>query len=121
MSSGEPNIKLVTFDDVKELKDDKSKLLIDVREPSELQETGELPGSINIPLSEVENTLKNTSADDFMDRYGRPKPDLSSPLVFSCRAGGRSKKAAETAAKLGFEDVSSYSGGWLDWEEKTKQ
>lgn len=39
----------VTFDYVKSLKDNKEVLLIDVREPSELEETGTIPGSINIP------------------------------------------------------------------------
>lgn len=47
MSGGE-NL-LVSFEDVKSLKNDKNVLLIDVREPSELQETGVIPGSINIP------------------------------------------------------------------------
>lgn len=41
--------KIATFEDVKAIKDNKRCLLIDVREPTELQETGTLPGSINIP------------------------------------------------------------------------
>lgn len=41
--------KIATFEQVKALKDDQSYLLIDVREPLELKETGILPGSINIP------------------------------------------------------------------------
>ena len=39
----------VTFDYVKSLENDKNVLLIDVREPSELEKTGRIPGSINIP------------------------------------------------------------------------
>lgn len=47
--SGKSSIKTVVYEDVKALKDNKNTLLIDVREPSELQKTGVLPGSINIP------------------------------------------------------------------------
>lgn len=40
---------LASYEDVKAVKDDPKTLLIDVREPKELQETGVLPNSINIP------------------------------------------------------------------------
>lgn len=46
-------VNFVTFEEVKALKDDKSVLLIDVREPSELKETGVIPGSINIPCKNI--------------------------------------------------------------------
>lgn len=42
-------LPVVTFDDVFKLKDDPNVLIIDVREPSELQDTGSIPRSINIP------------------------------------------------------------------------
>ncbi|KAF2904995.1 hypothetical protein ILUMI_01179 [Ignelater luminosus] len=119
--SGESSIKTVAYEDVKALKDNKDVLLIDVREPSELQKTGVLPGSINIPLGQVENVLKNASPEDFLSKYGRPKPDVNFPLVFSCQSGRRSLVASETAVKLGYKNVSSYGGGWSDWEKKSKQ
>lgn len=40
---------IASYEDVKALKDDKGTLLVDVREPKELQETGVIPNSINIP------------------------------------------------------------------------
>lgn len=51
----------VTFDEVKTLKDDKKVYLIDVREPSELQETGSIPGSINIPRKILLNHISAIS------------------------------------------------------------
>ncbi|GJQ81680.1 putative heat shock protein [Trypoxylus dichotomus] len=119
MSSGDT--KLVSFDEVQNLKDNKSILLIDVREPHELKETGVIPGSINIPLNELENTLKATSADKFFTQFQRKKPDLDTPLVFSCKAGIRSEKAQNIALKLGYSNVRNYKGGWLDWEKHTKK
>lgn len=41
--------EIVPYDEFKNLINDKSTLIIDVREPQELQETGVIPGSINIP------------------------------------------------------------------------
>lgn len=40
---------IATYEEVKDLPNHPEKLLIDVREPHELQETGKIPTSINIP------------------------------------------------------------------------
>lgn len=40
---------IVNFEEVKNLQNDKNAYIIDVRSPSELAETGSIPGSINIP------------------------------------------------------------------------
>lgn len=40
---------IASYEEVKDLPSHPEKLLIDVREPHELQETGQIPTSINIP------------------------------------------------------------------------
>lgn len=42
-------ISIATYEEVKDLPNHPEKLLIDVREPTELAETGSIPTSINIP------------------------------------------------------------------------
>lgn len=42
-------IPIVNYEDIKDLPNHPEKILIDVREPNELQETGQIPTSINIP------------------------------------------------------------------------
>lgn len=42
-------IKVATYDEIKDLPNHPEKLLIDVREPHELENTGRIPTSINIP------------------------------------------------------------------------
>jgi rhodanese-related sulfurtransferase len=44
-----PAGKDLSYEDVIELKQKNEIILIDVREPSEIEETGKLPGSVNIP------------------------------------------------------------------------
>ncbi|KAJ3653451.1 hypothetical protein Zmor_012701 [Zophobas morio] len=111
---------IASFEDVKSVKNLKDTVLIDVREPSELQETGVLPHSINIPLGEVESVLGCLPPDEFQKRFNTPKPDFSTPIIFSCYMGKRSASAQQTAARLGFKNVKNYAGGWADWEDKTK-
>lgn len=50
-SSGDANIKIpiVSYEYVKDLPKQPAKMLVDVREPSELAESGAIPSSINIP------------------------------------------------------------------------
>lgn len=110
---------VASFEEVKSVKDQKNKVLIDVREPSELQETGVIPGSINIPLGEVESALK-LPPKEFHSKFGRTKPDSSTEIIFSCKMGKRSADAQEIASKLGFTNIKNYTGGWLDWEEHIK-
>lgn len=42
-------IPIVSYEEVKDLPNQPEKILIDVREPHELQETGQIPNAINIP------------------------------------------------------------------------
>lgn len=42
-------VEIATFEEIKDLPNHPEKLLIDVREPNELVETGKIPTSINIP------------------------------------------------------------------------
>ncbi|XP_049820335.1 rhodanese domain-containing protein CG4456-like isoform X2 [Aethina tumida] len=112
---------VVTFDDVFKLKDDPNVLIIDVREPSELQETGSIPRSINIPLNDVESVLKDLPNNEFEEKYGRTKPDFNFPIIFSCRSGKRAGQALEIAKNLGYKNLSNYKGSWLDWAQHIKE
>lgn len=45
----EPTEKDLSYDDITALKRGNEIVLIDVRDPSEIKETGKLPGSVHIP------------------------------------------------------------------------
>lgn len=42
-------VEIASYEEVKDLPNHPEKVLIDVREPEELKETGQIPTSINIP------------------------------------------------------------------------
>ncbi|XP_030370717.1 rhodanese domain-containing protein CG4456 [Scaptodrosophila lebanonensis] len=115
-SSGS-QIGIVDYAEVKKLANEPQKLLIDVREPDELKETGQIPSSINIPLGIVGQELVE-NAKLFKSKYGREKPSLETEIIFHCKMGMRSQKAAEAAATLGFKNVKNYKGSWVDWAER---
>lgn len=91
-------------------------VLIDVREPSEYAE-GHIPNAINVPIKSQPDALL-LPADEFEDRFGFTKPTADAETVFYCRAGVRSKAAAQIAEQAGYGKVGDYSGSWLDWTAK---
>ncbi|XP_065154430.1 thiosulfate sulfurtransferase/rhodanese-like domain-containing protein 3 [Paramisgurnus dabryanus] len=114
-SSSQPSTD-VSYEQLKKLLVSRSGVVIDVREPWELREYGNIPGSINVPLAQVNGALQ-LSPEEFKEKYGGNMPLLSQSIVFSCLAGIRSKTALETAVSLGYTNVLNYPGGWKDWAE----
>lgn len=113
------DIPIVTYEEVKQLPKYPKKLLIDVREPNELQETGQIPSSINIPLGQVAEELSaNMDEGVFKAKYGRDKPDGNTEIIFHCKIGRRSQNAAELAKSLGYKNSKNYLGSWTEWAEK---
>ena len=70
--------------------------LIDVRDLDEY-ENGRIPGSINIPLGEIEK-IKN-----IID-------DKDTPLFVYCISGGRSNRATSLIKSFGYTNVTNIGG-----------
>lgn len=78
--------------------------LIDVRRLDEF--TGELshiPGAKLIVLDTLPDHIQSFSKE--------------TPIVFVCRSGGRSARAAAFAQQNGFENVYNLKGGMIRWNE----
>ena len=76
--------------------------IIDVRSPEEFAEK-HVPGAVNLPLGELENTVVGF--------------DKNAVLVIACgKGGGRSAAGAETLRQLGFRATWLCGGtfGWLE-------
>jgi rhodanese-related sulfurtransferase len=55
------------------------------------------------------------SPEDFEERFGFPKPNPDTEVVFYCKAGVRSKASATLARQAGYEKVGEYRGSYMDW------
>ena len=76
----------VEFDKLSSAMKVSSTVLLDVRNVSELEEDGRIPGSVNIPLPEISAAFQ-LSAEMFREKYSFPLPDKESEtLILTCRS-----------------------------------
>ncbi|KAG4443776.1 hypothetical protein IFR05_000767 [Cadophora sp. M221] len=113
-----PPSKIYSFEDVKAFieKPHPDRILVDSREPGELQATGTIPGSLNIPVTSKPDSFFIT-AEEFEDRFGFERPSKEQEVIFYCRSGVRSRTAAALARQAGWDNVAEYQGSWLDWDK----
>ena len=74
---------------------------LDVREPNEWN-LGRIPGALFIPRGNLETRIEAAVPRD-------------REIVVYCARGNRSALAADTLRQMGYENVSSMSGGWTEW------
>ncbi|KAI3361433.1 hypothetical protein L3Q82_013599, partial [Scortum barcoo] len=101
--SSAPPTSDVSYEQLKRLLSGRKAVVIDVREPWELREYGFIPGSINVPLGQV-NTALQLVPEEFLEKYGGEMPQQTDNVVFTCLAGVRSKSALDTATSLGYKE-----------------
>ena len=97
---------------VREVSQDRSQLIVDVREPSEFAQ-GHIEGAINIPRGVLEFRTDPNYPGSIPSLY-----DKSAEIILYCRSGARSALAAQSLVVLGYKAVVSMAGGYLAWEEE---
>ncbi len=103
--SGAATYEDLSTEKVHEIVGDSSYQLVDVREPNEFS-SGHIEGAENIPLGTISSSLD--------------KLDKDKKIVFICRSGNRSSKAAKmVGAEEGYE-VYNMKGGMLAWKYEVK-
>ncbi len=90
-------------------------LLVDVREPMEVQTYGSIPTSINIPMNDVDKELSLTP-DAFKQKYGKVI-SKDKKIIFYCRSGTRSEVCTKTAVDKGYVNATNYKGSALEWAD----
>ena len=78
-------------------------LFVDVREREEWEE-GTVPGALHVPRGQLESRIEGLV------------PDRSREIVLYCSGGSRSAFAAKALQELGYENVTSLTGGFTDWK-----
>jgi hydroxyacylglutathione hydrolase len=76
-------------------------LVVDVRNPGEVEATGTIEGAVHLPLARLTGELAHL--------------ENSRPTVVYCAGGYRSAIAASTLRAAGFSDVSDLLGGYQAW------
>ncbi|XP_041924839.1 thiosulfate:glutathione sulfurtransferase isoform X2 [Alosa sapidissima] len=110
---------VVSYEKIQSMLSSKNIQLFDVRNPDEFQ-AGRIPGSINIPLDSLEQSLK-LSPQHFELLFEAKAPGKEDDnIVFHCQRGRRSASALEIAKRLGYMRARHYAGGYSEWAERDK-
>jgi molybdopterin/thiamine biosynthesis adenylyltransferase/rhodanese-related sulfurtransferase len=78
-------------------------VFVDVREQDEWDE-GHIPGALYLGRGNLESRIETAV------------PDKTRQVVVYCASGNRSVFATKTLEELGYENVASLAGGYVDWK-----
>jgi rhodanese-related sulfurtransferase len=84
-------------------------LLVDLREPAELTESGRIAGSVNVPRGMLEFRADPTSP------YHQEGFEPERRIILHCATGGRSALAAVALTDMGYTNVAHLDGGFKAW------
>ena len=107
VSEAMQEIKTISADDAYKTYEENNCNLIDIRDTNELNITGAIENSINIPRGLLEFQLDPNGP---LTQNGIIDPN--NETVLFCAAGARSALAAKSLQHMGFEKVSHIEGGF---------
>jgi rhodanese-related sulfurtransferase len=92
---------------------DDADVILDVREPAELDSTGRIAGALNIPRGILESRAdpESSAADQRLTRLRG-----SGRVHVLCASGARAALAAHTLSRMGYE-ASVIEGGMSGWKQ----
>ncbi len=86
-------------------------VLIDIRDPRELERDGAVPGAFHCTRGMLEFWIDPASP------YHKPVFAEDKTFVFFCAGGMRSALAADVAARMGLKPVAHIEGGYGAWKK----
>ena len=105
-------IEEISVTDFHELLNASEYFLIDVRNENE-HNSGYIPGSVLITRGLLEFQIAKKSVWDKAGMYLPKKNDL---IIIYCKKGNRAALAAKTLQEMGYTNVKSIKGGWVEWK-----
>ncbi|MFO1149124.1 MAG: rhodanese-like domain-containing protein [Alsobacter sp.] len=85
-------------------------VLVDLRDPRELEREGRIPGAFHCPRGMLEFWIDPDSP------YHKPVFAEDKRFVFFCGGGWRSALAAKAAQEMGLRPVAHVAGGFSAWK-----
>jgi rhodanese-related sulfurtransferase len=85
-------------------------VVVDLRDPRELEREGKMPGAFHCPRGMLEFWIDPASP------YAKPIFQEDKTFVFFCAGGWRSALAAKTAQDMGLKPVAHMAGGFGAWK-----
>lgn len=86
-------------------------VLVDIRDPRELERDGKVPGAFHVTRGMLEFWI-DPASPYYKEKFGEDKK-----FVFFCAGAMRSALAAKTAQDMGLKPVAHMLGGFKGWKE----
>jgi len=84
------------------IESEKPLMIVDVRTPKEIQESGAVPDAVHVPIDHIEEHIADFPED--------------TEVAFYCGGGGRASRAAQKLSDAGHRKV--YFFGFRDWKRQ---
>ncbi|MGN6771502.1 MAG: rhodanese-like domain-containing protein [Rhizobiaceae bacterium] len=110
MAAANASIPKITQDEARKLITDGKALVVDVRDPTEVQVSGKVKGAINVSRGMLEFRA------DADTPYHHAEFRKDRPIILYCASGGRSALSGKTLQDMGYERVYNL-GVFKDWAE----
>jgi rhodanese-related sulfurtransferase len=104
-------IEEIPAEEAVKLHGDPDVVLVDIRDPRELERDGQVPGAFRVTRGMLEFWIDPASP------YFKPVFGEDKKFVFFCAGGWRSALAAKTAQDMGLKPVAHILGGYKGWKD----
>jgi rhodanese-related sulfurtransferase len=104
-------VETISAQDAAALLGDEGVVIVDIRDPRELEREGKVPGSFHATRGMLEFWIDPESP------YHKPVFASGKRFVFYCAGGLRSALAAKTAQDMGLRPIAHIGGGFAAWRE----
>ena len=104
-------IETMSVADVKAAVANGEAVIVDLRDPREIEREGRIPGSFSCTRGMLEFWIDPGSP------YGKPIFQEDKKFIFHCASGWRSALAAKTAQDMGLKPVAHLGGGFSAWRD----
>lgn len=111
MAEADALVQSVTAAEMAARMEDAGVVMVDIRDPRELERDGMIPGAFHAPRGMLEFWIDPDSP------YHKPTFAEAKTFVFYCASGWRSLLAARLAQEMGL-DARSLRGGFSDWKRE---
>jgi rhodanese-related sulfurtransferase len=111
MAEAESEIAHVTAADAIAMLGREDVVIVDIRDPRELQKEGRIPGSYHAPRGVLEFWVDPESP------YHRPIFAEDKTFIIHCGSGWRSMLATQVLQRMGLKPVMNLIGGLKAWKE----
>jgi rhodanese-related sulfurtransferase len=111
LAEAEQAIETLSVEEVKGLLGRDDVVLVDIRDPRELEREGRMPGAFHCTRGMLEFWIDPESP------YAKAVFQEDKKFVFFCAGGWRSALAAKTAQDMGLTPVAHMAGGFGAWKK----